>query len=654
MSNKFSKLAVLSLLGVLALTGCDSSSSSEIQAKPSNYEGEIVTIEGVDEKIHNNILKIIYDAMRDGSVASKTLDKVLYQYAQSIYGSYNALTLSDNEKGTTSLKEAAEEIDRTNGAGQANGVADQFIRDHKVYWTYNDEGKHVDDQGVPVADDKTFTPSVTERKRALSRYNTIETRIAENFFSKISTSSYSEKHFFNEDKFVKSLYEDGKDVAHYKSVEDQITPIIIDYTFEGKDVFTGDLTHKALLHRDYYQSNYELEKVTEADLKSGYHYVEKEIIPAIYNDLLVEQYLLEEEDIAVKNSYARQINVIRIEKYNDFQINADLLVKELVKEIYATVPSDNDSYLSYVDEDNNPFKAIFEKYETISKGLYDEIQKDYAAREIVDRIHASRSDAYKVVTGESTGKKYYANTTYGDLVKEYEKLEEATTYEEIDQDLLSKFTSNGTVTKEEGFDQAVIDIEQTQAITKGWYVKKQSPSLDSNGTINSKLFEISIANSKLEIKSQEDSVNLAKLAETDRIEKVNGHWQARAAEVESAKKFPLCSINGAFFLKFDGNYSGDDYKNDIVYDDGNAYYIVQVLEAAKEVKLRNSSSDYSYAKTRSPEFLEKVIAEVTKKVAETGNYSSLSKEHWLEQMSIKYHDQVVYDYFKSNYPDLFD
>ena len=106
-------------------------------------------------------------------------------------------------------------------------------------------------------------------------------------------------------------------------------------------------------------------------------------------------------------------------------------------------------------------------------------------------------------------------------------------------------------------------------------------------------------------------------------------------------------------MKFDGKAAGEDWKNDIVYDDGNAYYIVQVFEAAKDAKLRNASST-NYAVTRGQEKMDEIIDEVAKIVGETGNYSSLSKEHWLEKMDIKYHDQAIYDYFLSNYPDLFD
>lgn len=655
--NKFSKLAVLSLLGVLALTGCDES-TSKIKAKPSNYNDPIVTIEGNTEKIHNDVLKIIYDAMRDGSIASNTLDKVLYRYAQSIYGSYNKLTLSDNDESIT-LKEAAADL-HTNST--THEVADNFIRAHKVYWTYNDEGEHIDVDGNVIKEGKSFNPTEDERQRVSSRFDDIETRIAENMFSKIESGSYSEKHFFSEKKFVKSLYEDGQNVIKYRDLDD--SKQIIEYTVEGKDVFEEEI-----LHREYYQTHFGLsEDETQKDGENDFHYIEKEIVPAIYSDLLVEQYLLDEEATAVRNSRARQINVIKIEKYSDFTINADLLVRELVKEIYSTRPADSDNYLAYVDEEHNPFEEMFKKYQDIAKGLYDEIDHTgedepnptgFKPGEIIKRINNSRSDAFKVnaykvdPADESTWIRYYENTAYGDLVKEYEKFHKAEKFDEIDSELLTKFTDNGKMSEKEGFNQAVIDIDQTQAITKGWYIQKSAPSLDSNGKIKENLFQVSVANTKREIKNAEDVENLEELAKTDRIVKEGDTWKVRDAADPKENKF-LCSINGAFFLKFEGNYSGTDYTNDIVYDDGSAYYIVQVLEAVKDSKLRNSLSENSYARTRSPEFLEKVISEVTKEVAETGNYSSLAKEYWLKKMSIKYHDQVIYDYFKSNYPDLFD
>ena len=662
LNKKFSKLAVLSLLGVLGLTSCGSS-DDEIKSKPSNYNDPIIKIDNETEEIHNNIIKIIADQMHDGDLPSKTLDKVLYRYAQSVFGAYNKVARADGDTSIT-LKAAA--LDANPNQLEHN-VCDPFIRAHKVYWTYNDKGEHInDDDQDPekwyvVTDDSNFTPAESERTRVLSRFMDIEKRIAENMFGKISSGGYTKKHFFKEADYVKSLYEAGQSVIkHTAQAVKDVKPLIIDYTVEDDEVF-----EEGILHREFYQTNYRIDEDESAG-DTQYHYIEKEIVPQVFNDLLVEQYLLDEESNAVKQSRARLINVIKIEKYSSFHINADLLVKQLVKEIYAKAPTGD--YLAYVDEYDNPYRDIFEKYEEISKGLKvynpagvtpvtDESSAEYwSAEQIIYRIHESRSDAFNYA--ELRGKAYYENTTYGDLVEDYDEFLSAESFDEIDTSLRNKFTASGTISPEEGFDQERISLSQVEAITKGWYVQKNGPTLDSNGTIKSNLFQLSVANNKLEAKNATDEVlkfdNVSGLAATDRYVKTNGVWEVRDEKAKAENKY-LCSINGAYFLKFEGSYAGSDYVNDIVYDDGSAYYICQVVEAVKDVKLRNSAdSDYSYAKTRGQEFLNAVISEVTTKVAETGSYSSLSKEYWLKKMDIKYHDQSVYDYFKSNYPDLFE
>ena len=664
LNKKFTKLAVLSLLGVLGLTSCGSS-DEEVKSKPSNYNDPIIKIDNEAEEIHNNIIKIIADQYHDGDLPSKTLDKVLYRYAQSVYGAYNKVTLSEGDTSLT-LKEATKIARSNNASTEELEKLYNFIRGHKVYWTYNDKGEHInDDDADPskwskVEDDKTFVPCSSEIIRVTSRFDDIENRIAKNMFAKVSGGSYTSKHFFKEADYLKSLYEAGQSVKKYtdQAVKD-VKPLIIAYTVEDDEVFTENI-----LHREFYQTNFGLDEDETAGTEK-YQYIEKEIVPQIYSDLLVEQYLLDEESNAVKQSRARLINVIKIEKYSSFHINADLLVKQLVREIYSQAPTGD--YLAYVDEANNPYRDIFEKYEEISKGLkvYDpatvtpvtsETDEHYwDADQIIYRIHESRSDAFKYASKQ--GKAYYENTTYGDLVEDYDEFLSAESFEEIDTSLRNKFTSSGTISPEEGFDQERISLSQVEAITKGWYVQKSGPTLDSNGTIKSNLFQLSVANNKLEAKDATDEIlkfdNASGLAATDRYVKNEGVWEIREEKAKAENKY-LCSINGSYFLKFEGSYAGSEYTSDIVYDDGSAYYVCQVIEAAKDVKLRNSESEGSYANTRGQEFLNEVISEVTTKVAETGSYSSLSKEYWLKKMDIVYHDQSVYDYFKSNYPDLFE
>ena len=689
--NKGTKLAVLSLLGILALAGC-SESSSTIKSKPSNYNDPIITIDGYDEKIHNDLLSIIYDQMEENSVPSKTLEAVLYRYAQSVYGSYNKVSLAKSEEGATTLKAAAanaKEVDENleDEFDVDYTVVNEFIKKHKSYWTYNAEGKHINDddpENVYEVDEKNYTPSAHERQNVASKWDDIEDRIAENIYLK-AVSANTSKHRFNEVSYVKSLYFDKQDVdyAEAKRVNqagDPVYPsVIIPYTLEQKDIFND-----GYMHREFYQTNYGIGEDETADVQGKqFHYVEKEIIPTVYGDLLIEQYLLDEELPAVRTSRARLINVIKIEKYSTFTLNADLLVNKLVDEIYSSRPhvrADKDPqnpseslkhYIDYVDEEHNPIEALFERYEKLAKGLYNDLSGDDIA--LLAAINSGSSDVFELVDDGTSNKPYYKHTTYGDLVEEYEKLLKMGTqgYEAFDSTLYNKYTSDGTRTIEEGFDQSELDIAQSKSITKGWYVQKSGPSLDS--TITDSLFKNQIANYKIEAYDQYDEVLEAdwvpvneddpsegkeikgKLARADRImfDDETKEWVVRSEPSED-EGTDLCSINGAFFLKFGGQYSEDDYKKDIVYDDGSAYYIVQVVEAAKDTKLRNASSANSYANSRGQKFLNEVIAQITRKVAETGNYSSLAKEHWLKEMSIKYHDQEVYDYFKDNYPDLFD
>ena len=631
LNKKFTKLAVLSLLGVLGLTACNQT-SDEVYAKPANYDKEIITIDGNEEKIYHNILSIIYDSMHDGSASSKVLDKVLFTYSESIFGSY------------ADLKAAKEDATAT------HDVIDPFIRAHKVYWVRNEKGEHINTDGtepVVVENDETFTPCAAERENVVSKFNNIEERIAEVMYTKATSGTYTNKHFFSELDFVRALYKDGKKVnmTAAKALADlpdtdptALRPVIVDYKLEKKDAFTSGLLHEA-----FYR-----------DEANGITYIKDEVIDDVYNDLLVEQYLLDEDVSAIRNSRARKINVLKIEKYTSFTNNADALVKKLVEDIYSFVPAATENHVNYkIDDIEAHYDDLFDTYATVNKGLYNEISASPAALAIVNELKAQAYDIYEQDT--YSGYNFFKNTTYGDLIQDYKKFKDAgNDYNKLDMSLYNKFTGSGTTTEDEAIDQATIDIDQSKTITKGWFINGSQPSLDSNGTINDRLFKISVANDKLEVPDDagDNNANLNKLEELDRIQKEGGVWARRAAPDTKESSF-LCSINGAYFLKFEGQYSETDWWRDIVYDDGSAYYVVQVMEAVKDNKIR-ASGIYSYSNSRGVDFLNSTVEAISQKVAETGSYGSLSKEYWLKKMSLTYHDQKVYDYFKDNYPDLFE
>lgn len=649
--NNGLKLAVLSLIGMFALAGCNES-SSEVYSKPTNYDDAIIAVQGNEEKIHNNLLSLIYDAMHDGSISSKALDEALYRYASSVFGTYDEVTRVAGSEETT-LKDAVANItfDTEGNVTGGGDIVKAFIKAHKAYWYYNEEGEHVQEDGTTIiAEGADWTPGNTEISHVAAKWDSIETRISEAMFAKAKSSSYIEKNFYNEVKFLKSLYEDGKKVRNYISNPITEEEFIIPYTVEEKEVFdtfTGyDGNEHVILHREYYQSNASTVPNTPKAT-----YIEDEIVPTVYNDLLIEQYLLDEDVAAVRNSRARKINVLKIEKYSSFPNNADMLVKELVKEIYSDLPADTDPLATDAKLIEAKYDALFEKYALVAKGLYDQVEANAEAKALVTTLNGIASDIYEVA-GTSPNQ-YYKHTKYGDLVEDYNKINGVDDWVALDESKYSTFTSSGTRTIEEGFEQQKIDLMQAENITKGWFIQSKTPSLDSNGEINNRLFKLSIANAKVELED-EQSEAYGDLVKADRIFKDSGasSWSVRPEASKDENRF-LCSINGAYFLKFDGQSVDADWKNDIVYDDGSAYYVVQVIEAAKDSKLRNVSTT-NYAHTRSQTFMDEVIDEVAKIVGETGSYATLSKNHWLEKMDLSYYDQKVYDYFKSNYPDLFE
>ena len=78
MSNKgIKKVLAVALLSTMGLIAC----SKDIQAKPSNYNEPLITFTEEGDEVYNNLVSIIEDAYRDGTLASAVLDKILYVYA---------------------------------------------------------------------------------------------------------------------------------------------------------------------------------------------------------------------------------------------------------------------------------------------------------------------------------------------------------------------------------------------------------------------------------------------------------------------------------------------------------------------------------------------------------------------------------------------
>ncbi|HOC81315.1 MAG TPA: hypothetical protein PKK21_05535, partial [Bacilli bacterium] len=79
------------------------------------------------------------------------------------------------------------------------------------------------------------------------------------------------------------------------------------------------------------------------------------------------------------------------------------------------------------------------------------------------------------------------------------------------------------------------------------------------------------------------------------------------------------------------------------------YYIIKVKEAVSTSKL-SRLSDNSYPTLER----EDIAKEVTHVLSAKDSYINNAYESYIKLYSVIYHDTTIYDYFKEQFPDLFD
>ncbi len=586
MATKLNKKFVLvMLLGALGLVGCD-----EVTAYPES--GPILP-PAQGQEIYNNELESIYENIRSGSLPSDVLDKLLYEYANTIFGRYSAAapaykvvaegekTLADIVAGSDADKEA-------------------FIKSHKAYWVGEEE---------PSGD-----AMVQAKARLQAIYDSIEERIAEALYKQISGGSYSTHNLFYEQKFLASLYFDGKDVSKYSDIAatDFYTGVLAPEV-EAKDVFTA-----GYLHKDYYHS-------------AENTYAVKENIESIYKQLLTEQYIIDKSYSTIGRAYARKVNVLSIKVDSANPLDVPALADYLVKEVIAKKGTD---------------KAFGENDEELVKAMYAEVSK--IMRGLPEYFTDNTKLAYKAVESLYNDFGLYGNpatvdadhpltsTEYGAMQKEIAKIKD--NLSDTDTSVESSYTGSGAYPVEKGIEYKMREISLKSYTTSGWFIKNGGLS-SLPETIRSKLFNHAVA------------VALDKTGEGALVDRTDvDTWNDAAYDAEAKISKYVAKVNGAYFLKSDTLENKGSNKDLYFYDSGSqTYYFVQIVEAVNSAKLSDSDTTSYTVDDKAA-----IARSICKVVGESSTYETLAKEHWLENMLIEYHDQAVYDYFKSNYPKLFD
>lgn len=598
------KVLLVALLGAFGLTAC----GGEVEAYPK--DGSILP-PAQGQEIYHNSLESIYESIRNGSLASDVLEKLLYEYANTVFGRYS--------KSAPSYRNADEE--EVTLSEIVNGSLEQqeaFVKAHKAYWPGEEE---------PAGEEMA---TAVARMKAIAK--SVEDRIAEALYSKIAGGSYSEHNIFSEEKFLAALFLDGKKVEDYAKEGLEFYEGIIDPEVKSKDVFSH------FLHKDYYYSDAHTYAITEN-------------IESIYKSLLTEQYIIDESYSTLGRSYARRVNVLAVKVDDSSKADVPALVDYVLENYIVNKDGLNPKFVTttdkakQADEAVENVKKLYGSVSNIMRGLpkyFDELDDEYdeVSKTIVDELYANSGNVLYGNTADLVdGKSALTSTEYGSLMKDISKLDEDLAI--TDTSVESTLTGNGAYTIEKGIEYKGTEIELKNYITEGWFIKNGGLSTLPD-TIRNRLFNISVSNAL----DNDTLVDRSTLVQND-------EWDAEAYDEEIANSKYVAKVNGAYFLKTDTVEDKASNKDLYFYEkSSNTYYFVQIAEAVNPTKLSSGSGNYTelYNVTKQ----EDIARAVCKVVGEISSYSTLAKDHWLEKMELEYHDDAVYEYFKTNYPKLFE
>lgn len=616
------KFIPLLLAPALLLASC----SSEILSTPTDNDNPLIV--GSDgspltQEIYNNIKSIVYDAMRDnGTLASEVLDEILYQVAISVFGDYNTLT---DLYGKLVLVSGQE------NTYQTNTEIDEFINSHSAYWVKDADGNRLTDQ----------TSKNKEYIRFKESFERIQERIAERFYSDITSGSYLRNGYFYETDYLMSLRNSINNVANPLDQTNRSLlhdKYLIVPEIEEDEVFTYDWEEEGKLNGLLTLSLYENEEL-------GYNYVSNTFIPDIYRNLLVEQYLFDNNYSTLGRAYAREVNIITIANRESSPLLASNLMNAYVDNYINT---DN-----ALVAQNASFDIISAAYRGVNVPEVGAVDSDDIYQQAAFLL--SEADAQHLTYTDDAGftgetYQYWVGTSYGDMVEDLSKVNRNPLI--TDSSIESEFTNSGEYTVSQGVVNKTNNILKESYITDGWYIRNGGLEDLGEGfdSLRTRLFNIGVANAL-------DNENYPDRFASDgtySIPEEEGNYVAK--------------IHGRYFLKpITRENPGDeeiDYTNpsnrlkDILWSDSEGNFtIVEITQAVSSSKLsRNASTNYEnlYEGIDGFILMENISHEVAYVIAQNDSYKTLSTQYWLEAAEIVYHDDTIYDYFLENYPDLFE
>ena len=420
----------------------------------------------------------------------------------------------------------------------------------------------------------------------------VERRINERMYDLISSGQFETRNLFSERRFAYSI-----EKQLYTLNRSENDPWVEDFVFPPKNqeaISSGAILDEAI-HLEYYES-----------------YILGSVIPRIYRELLVEEYLIAEDYASLGRTYARKVNYIGLKVSTENPESVKYLMDTFIDRFILDADAEPVADLELlarawrgIDDEGNIFAEGSPEYNLLSDtGLLDfGIDGEY-----------NEGDTYK--------------TLYGEILKRFEKIKENPRL--TDKAVEDEFTGNGQYTPEIGLELKRRELLKRDFTTDGWSIKNGGlGSLPS--AIRDRVYNIGVANAIDRIDDEMDDV-----------------------ENPETSDF-LRKINGVSYL-IPQSSQQNDARNFLLYDaSSQTYFVVQILEAVNTTKMNASeASTTNYdALTGSDEKRLEIASEIAKILGVREANNNASTLHWLRLADIKFHDQDIYDFFVERYPDLY-
>lgn len=447
-------------------------------------------------------------------------------------------------------------------------------------------------------------------------YKNVVYSIEETFLGYVTETTYQTRNVFYEEDFY-----DAQIAAYYDL--DEATEFgrkLVDGSLRLEEGTLG--TADTLVGTDAYF----------VDILDRYEpYIEQAVLPDIYRDLLTGQYLIGQNYRSLGLSYARKVDIISLSN------STSDMTTELVNAYADIVINGNDAYPNYKGVSYLGFEFLSNLY----KGTYERVYRNTLSSEeqtVADgaaaAIYAQAGWTQETFTGDDpldggTSATYWKQSSLGQIYEDYSELTNNRWTD--DETIRSDFTNSGAYEPEIGFVIKYNELVATSHTDHSWYTSTGM----SDGTIPSamqtRLFRINVAN---EVDFNTDDQGNYQ----DNMEMDYGWYR-----------------NGEYFL-IPANYEDGSTTPYLVLDSG-TWYMIKVEEAVKTSKL-SETNDQSYSKmakhSDDPLFLDEIVREVSGLLSDNSTYTNTANQYYVEQMAITFHDDDVYNYFKSTFSTLYN